>query len=324
MILHDDTDSLKDRVGAEAHVGVWEAILPIEESLVKLGHRSRRISVGAGVTDLIQKIQNWRPDLVFHLAETAFGDTIGEAHLASLLDLLKCPHTSVGAEALIFCRDKLKAKSILREHGVLTPQHATSFDGRLPETLPMPPWISKPTLEDGSIGITSDAVTSDPIKLRRRVQRLHRLFSQPILIETYIAGREFNVGVVGEQVMPLAEIDFSGLPARSPGIVGYEAKWKYSSFQFKGTATLCPAPVSDAIAQRMYRVGLAALRALNVSGYARVDIRMDAKGQIYILEVNPNPDLSPIAGMAKMANIAGWGFDGLIDRILTHSLIRRH
>lgn len=321
-ILHDDTEILRGREGEEAHVGVWEAILPIEESLVRTGHRIARLSLGAGVPRVIQTLLVSKPDLVFHLAETAFGDTLGEARVAAMLDLLAIPHTSASPDTLLLCRDKLKTKAVLREHGILTPPHAVSFDGRLPDRLPVPPWISKPTLEDGSIGVTADAVTSNPLKLRRRVTALYRKLRQPILIESYIEGREINVGVVGEDILPLVEIDFTNLPGKFPKIVNFESKWKYDTIHFKCTKTVCPAPVPPALSDRICRAGRSALSALNVRGYSRIDLRMDPAGRIYILEVNPNPDLSPIAGMAKMADTAGWGFDGLIRRILAGSLRR--
>lgn len=317
VVLHDDTEKLEGMEGSEAHVGVWEAILPIEESIAHLGHGLRRLSIGSGIPNVIEELQKCPPAVVFHLAETAFGDTMGEAHIASMLDLMGIAHTSASPQALLLCRDKLKAKSILREYGIQTPPHAVSFDGSLPEILPPPPWISKPTLEDGSIGITSDAVTSDPVKLRRRVQALFGSFHQPILIESFIVGREFNVGVVGSDVLPLSEIDFTGLPKDLPAIVGYESKWQYDTVHFKGTTTVCPASIPSVVGDRIIRVGLSALSAFDVQGYARVDIRMENNGQLYVLEINPNPDLSPIAGMAKMAETAGWGFDGLIHKILS-------
>lgn len=320
VVLHDETETLRGREGEEAHIGVWEAILPIEESLAKLKHRPIRLSLGLGTSKVIAALEASKPDVVFHLAETAFGDTIGEAQVAAMLDLLHLPHTSASPDALLLCRDKLKAKAVLREHGISTPPHAVSLDGTLPARLPVPPWISKPALEDGSIGIESDAVTSDPVKLRRRVHALFGKLRQPILIETYIDGREFNVGVVGDDVLPLSEIDFSKLPAGESRIVNFESKWKYDTVYFKGTTTVCPAPVDAAARDRINLIGLNALAALNVRGYSRVDLRMDNRGQLYILEVNPNPDLSPIAGMAKMAETAGWGFDGLIDRILKMAL----
>lgn len=323
VLLHDDTEGLRGREGEEAHVGVWEAILPIEESLKRMRHRVGLLSLGMGLPKVIQTLQDKKPDVVFHLAETAFGDTIGEARIAALLELLNIPHTSAAPDALLLCRDKFKAKAVLKEHGIQTPPHAISFDGRLPASLPIPPWISKPTLEDGSIGVAGNAVTSDPVALRRRVRMLYKTLRQPILIESFIAGREFNVGAVGHELLPPAEIDFSKLPDSLPKIVNFESKWKYDSDYFKFTKTVCPAPVSPALRDRIIRMGAAALAALNVRGYARVDFRMDHTEQLYILEVNPNPDLSPIAGMAKMAETAGWGFDGLIKRILAFSKKRR-
>ena len=316
VLLHDETEDLRGREGEEAHVGVWEAILPIQESMARLGHRTRTVSLGMGIDKLVRALVKDRPDVVFHLAETAFGDTMGEARVTSLLDLLNLPHTSAPPDALLLCRDKLKAKAVLGEYGVFTPPHAISTDGTLPENLPLPPWISKPTLEDGSIGVTADAVTSDPLRLRRRVGSLYRKLRQPILIESYIAGREINVGVVGDEVLPLAEIDFSRLPEGAARIVGYESKWKYDTVYFKCTQTLCPAHLPAALRDRIVQVGRTVLGALNVRGYTRIDLRLDRHNRIYVLEVNPNPDLSPIAGMAKMAVTAGWGFDGLITRIL--------
>lgn len=322
VILHDNTDKLRGREGSESDVAVWETIYPLEESLHRLGHRSRRLNVGGGIPSLIKSLDASRPDLVFHLAETAFGKTLGESRLTALFEILGIAHTSSPPEALVICMDKLKTKAVLREMGISTPPHAVSFDGRLPNLLPMPPWISKPTLEDGSLGVNYDAVTSDPRRLARRVRKLHQTFRQPILIESFIDGREFNVGVVGEDVLPLVEIDFSGIPGASPRIVGYDSKWMYESAYFKGTTMICPAPVSASLRDRIHRLGKAALRAVNVSGYTRMDLRMDKEGNLYILEINPNPDLSPIAAMAKMAAVAGWGFDGLVDRILNFSLNR--
>ena len=323
VVLHDDTKMLENREGSEAHVGVWEAILPIEESLKRQGHRMKRVSLGKGIAPFIQTMQKSPPDVVFHLAETAFGDIIGEARMTALLELLNIPHTSAATDAILLCRDKLKTKAFLQERGILTPAHAVSFDGRMPDRLPIPPWISKPTLEDGSIGVTGDAVTSDPLNLRRRIHALHSKMRQPILIESFIDGREFNLGIVGDDALPLAEIDFTKLPKDSPRILAYESKWKYETAYFKCTTTVCPAPIPAGLRDRLIRVGRAALDALNVRGYSRVDFRVDSSQQIYILEVNPNPDLSPIAGMAKMAETAGWGFDGLVNRILAFALRRR-
>lgn len=319
-VLHDNTEKLKDVEGGEAHVGVWEAILPVEESLRNLGHRMRRISLEFGISEVVKSLQEFKPNVVFHLAETAFGDTVGEARVAGLLELLNIPHTSASPDAVLLCRDKLKTKAVLRAMGISTPPYAVSFDGRVPQTLPMPPWISKPSLEDGSIGISTDAVTSDPPRLRQRVQTLFKKMRQPVLIESYIDGREINIGVVGDEILPLAEISFAGLPAKAAKIVNYESKWKYDTAYFKGTTTLCPAPIDNALRDRICRIGRRALAALNVRGYSRIDMRMDRAGQIYILEVNPNPDLSPIAGMAKMAEAAGWQFDGLIAKILNFSI----
>ncbi|MBI4179888.1 ATP-grasp domain-containing protein [bacterium] len=316
VILYDESRALMDSDEKEAHLGVWESIRAVEISLRRLGYRVRRVSLGSGINAVFKQLQNSRPKAVFHLAETAFGETNGESRMAALLDLLGIPHTSSSAESLSLCRDKLAANAVLREHGILTPPMAVSVDGRLPKTLPPKPWITKPSQEDGSIGIFADSVTAAPRKLRSDVKNLYRKFRQPILIESFIAGREFNVGVVGREVLPVSEIYFSGMPRGRPNILGYESKWKYDSPEFKGSQTRCPAAAPAGLKERLNRVGLSALAALNVEGYARVDFRVGARNRIYVLEVNPNPDLSPVGGLSKMAAAAGWGYDGLVSRIL--------
>ncbi|MBI4179084.1 hypothetical protein HY522_06665 [bacterium] len=322
-VLHDDTESLKDTEGSEAHIAVWETIHAVEETLGRLGHRHSRISLGAGVSPVLSRLQSSPPDIVFHLAETAFGETLGEARVTGMLELLGIPHTSTSPAALLLCRDKLKTKAVLQERGIPTPPHAVSFDGTLPEILPPPPWISKPSLEDGSMGVMADAVTSDPAALRARVAALYRAYNQTILIETYLNGREFHFGVVAGEILPLVEIDFSDFPSSASRIIGYESKWLYDTVYCKSARTVCPAPVDPSLRDRISTLGMAALRALGVDGYARLDFRTDPDNRIYLLDVNPNPDLSPLAGMAKMADAAGWGFDGLVDRILNYALRSR-
>ena len=196
---------------------------------------------------------------------------------------------------------------------------AISRDGNLPAALPPAPWISKPAREDGSSGIGIDAVTGDRKTLARRVRRLYEAFRQTVLIESYIDGREFCVGVVGAAMLPVSEVDFSGYPEGEPRIVAYEAKWRPDTDYFRGTTTRCPAPIPPELSRRLASLGRSALDAMGVHGYGRVDMRGDASGQFFILEVNPNPDLSPDAGLARMADAEGWGYNGLVERILARA-----
>lgn len=323
ILLHDDTELLRDEDNSEAHLGVLETFEPVKSALRRTGHQVRYLSLSKGLPRVLGDLAKARPNVVFHLAETFGGDTSGEPRIAAMLELLGIPHTSAGSDTLLICRDKIKTKCILRACGIPTPPYAVSVYGRMPNLLPPPPWIAKPSMEDGSIGVPADAVTSNPLALRRRIRNLHRQTGAPVLIESFVDGREFSVSVVGGKALPVSEIDFSKLPAGCPRVVSYESKWKPDTDYFRGTVTTCPAPISAAVQGQISRLGRKTLEVLGVRGYARVDLRMDLQGRLFVLEANPNPDLAPGAGLAKTAEAEGWDYDELISRILRAALERR-
>jgi D-alanine-D-alanine ligase len=217
---------------------------------------------------------------------------------------------------LIRARDKARAKALFDHARIPTPAYAVSGHGELPVALPRAPWIAKPTLEDGGVGIAYAPPTRGLAQLAERVCVLHQRFGQPILIETFVGGREFQVGIVGSELMPIVEIDFSGLPLGGPRIVGYETKGKYDSTAFEASDRVCPAEVSDALGERIRQLARRTGETFGVQRCTRLDIRMDDQDGLYVLDVNPNPDLSPASTMHVMAEAAGWGFDGMVRRLL--------
>jgi D-alanine-D-alanine ligase len=190
------------------------------------------------------------------------------------------------------------------------------LNGELPDALPRAPWIAKPSLEDGSVGIPCAPATRSRGQLAERVRTLYERFLEPILIETFVGGREFEIGMLGSEMLPILEIDFSGLPRDRPRMIGYETKWKYESVEFQGVRRVCPAPVSDALSERLLALGRRTCEVFGVRRCTRLDIRMDEQDGLHVLDVNPNPDLSPVASLYLMAEVAGWGFDGFVQRLL--------
>ncbi len=316
VVLHDDKEAFHGPAGQEAFVCVWEAIEDVEGALTRLGHRHRRLSLGEGLAKVARDLEQDAPDVVFHLAETVRGDAVAEAQVAAFLELLAVAHTSESQEALIRARDKVRVKGLLHEAGVQTPAYGVSLDGGLPGPLPPPPWIAKPALEDGSVGIESRAVFARPEDLAERVTLLHRTFRTPILVESFAGGREFHAGVVGDVWLPLVEIDFSALPAGYDSVCSYASKWSCDSAEFEGVRYTCPARASTELADRLLRTAAAAARAIGVSRYCRFDLRLDEHDAVHVLDVNPNPDLSACATMAKMAEVDGMGFDAMVQRLL--------
>jgi D-alanine-D-alanine ligase len=245
----------------------------------------------AAVTDVLRRAGHEvrGGDLVFNLCESP------ETEAAAVTNL-DVPFTGSGPEALALCLDKARTKQALAARGIRVP--GTGF-----------PAIVKPARQDASIGIDFDSVVRNPAELERALARL----GEPAIVEEFIDGREFNVGIVGDEPLPVSEIEFSGLPAR---IVTYAGKWVPGSPDDRGTTPVCPARISSRLRDRLWAVTRQCVDILGVRGYARVDFRMDARDRLYVLEVNPNPDLSPDAGLARQAAAAGWSYDELILRIV--------
>ena len=140
-------------------------------------------------------------------------------------------------------------------------------------------------------------------------------------MQEFLDGRELNVGILGDEVLPVAEIDFATMPPSHWRLVSYAAKWDAGSAEDLGSVARCPAPLDEELAGRARCLALEAWRAVDGSGYGRVDLRADGDGRLHVLEVNPNPDLSPVAGLARMASAAGYGYAELIDRIVREAAL---
>ena len=172
----------------------------------------------------------------------------------------------------------------------------------------------KPAAEDASAGLDRQSVVADRKSLKARIAAMTEQFDE-VLVQQYIAGREFNVGIVGERTLPVAEIDFSTMPEGTWPILTYAAKWHVGSPEDLGSRPVCPAQISQRFADRLCRLAETAWRTMQGKGYGRVDIRVDDTGRPWVLEVNPNPDLTDEAGLSRMAKAAGWDYSELIRRI---------
>jgi D-alanine-D-alanine ligase len=223
---------------------------------------------------------------------------------------------------------KHKAKDVLRGAGVPTPEAAVlTAPDVSPVTLPFP-LIVKPVREDASVGITADSVVHDRAALERQVTFVLARYRQPALVERYIEGREIYVSMLGRadggvQILPLYEIDFSEMPPGCPRIVSFDGKWVESSPEFRGTKPVPCEGLSPATLSRIAEVAETAFAAMELRDYARLDVRLAADGIPYVIDVNPNCDLSEGAGFARAARAAGLGYDDVVRRIVDLALQRR-
>ncbi|MEM2401737.1 MAG: ATP-grasp domain-containing protein [Candidatus Bathyarchaeia archaeon] len=308
-----------------AEVEVLDQVRAVQETLEKLGIRYCEIPLKDDIEEAIKVLRGYRPDVVINLCEGFMGDSSLEMHIPAILEVLRIPYTGSGPLALGLCQNKGLAKAILRAHGVPTPNYQV-IDGwaeRVKCELRFP-LIVKPLREDASIGITRDSFVRSLGELERQVKYINRVYEQPALVEEYVDGREFNVSILGNEeptVLPISEIIFDF--DEEPKIVDYAAKWLKESEEYAKTRPICPAEVSPELKGAIEETALKAYRALQCRDYARVDIRLDKNTKKpYVLEVNPNPDISPEAGFARSLRAAGISFEEFIMRIICFALKR--
>lgn len=291
----------------------------IFEALEKLGHDPSYVVLD-GTDKTLFSLARYETDLFFNLVESYGGDDQKEMHVAAFLDLLGRPYTGASPQGLYLAQDKALAKKIFAFHGIRTPFFATCYQGKLEHSHDISfPLIVKPTSEDASIGIDKDSVVGSIKELMERIQYLQEEFESPALIEEYIEGREIYAGVIGNQspeVLPLIELDLSRLPAGMPKVAGTEVKWDKESEAYKATKSAPVDDLDEASIERLSETALNVYRTLKLRDYARIDMRLTDKGELYVIEANPNPWLSSNSEFFMAAKKSGRSYADMIEEIV--------
>ena len=295
----------------------------LEEALHAHGDETFRAVVTDDIDPLIVQLRREAPDLVFNMAEAFAGKSALESNVAALLNLLGLRYTGSSPSGLMVAGDKALTKKILSFHEIKTPQFATVFRGALDSVGNLTfPVIVKPPQEDASLGITSKSVVHDIKELFEAMHGLQKEFKSPVLVEQYVEGREFYVGVLGNAsatALPVIELDFSKFPADKPRIASYAAKWGEegdgTGAEFAGTESIFPTNVEPELLERMQHVAVEAFDALRLRDYGRIDLRVTPEGEIFVIEVNPNCYLEKSGEFARAAEKSGLAYPALIERI---------
>jgi len=287
----------------------------IRDALVRLGNRSDVVPVGPDLAGL-EAVLATRPDLVFNLVEAIGGDGALAGLVPAELDRRGIRYTGSRARVMRACIDKVATKRNMIDAGLPTPAWSLTGDD-LPE---VPTVIVKSLTEHASVGIDARSVVPRALASAEIAAREGR-YGGRFFAEAYVDGREFNLSVLdgrhGPEVLPPAEIEFVGFPADRPRIVDYEAKWEVGSFAFENTPRRFGFPPADRkLLKTLSGLARKTWDLFDLSGYARIDFRVDATGRPWILEVNTNPCLAPDAGFFAAAAVAGLGYDDLIARIV--------
>jgi len=300
--------------------------LEVMRTLKALGHDGKALGVAEELSPIRQQVAEWRPHIVFNVL-THFHDVATyDAHVVSFLELLKQPYTGCNPRGIVLAGDKALSKKILAWHRIPCPAFAVFAPGcrtvRLPARMTFP-IIVKSAVEHGSTGIAQASVVHDDKGLRERVEFMHRTLSTDAIAEQFIEGRELTVSVLGNerlQVFPPWELWFENLPQRSEAIQTSRVKWDDDYAERIGTRTGPARTLPKDKVHEVEHIARRTYRALDLSGFARVDLRMDNDGRLYVIEANCNPDLTPGEDFPASAKAAGLDYAQLLQRIINLGL----
>ena len=284
------------------------------------GFAVRSLNLRERLTPLHALLRKDAPQVVFNLVEFFRDDAALEAAVAGVYDLYGVPYTGSPPFVLGLCRRKALAKQVLLANGVPTPRYKVIRTGRFPRRHGLHyPLIVKPAHEDASLGVWKESVAHSLSELETAIEWLVAERKTPILIEEFIEGREIHVAVLGNappRALPIVEYDFSQVSTGHPPIISYDVKWNPLNETYHQVHEVCPAPLPRRLVRRINAVALDASRVTGCRDYARIDMRLTPDGRIYLLEVNPNPDLTEGVSFMLAAEQAGLSFGATLRRII--------
>jgi D-alanine-D-alanine ligase len=306
---------------SDKEIEEWRTEYDVTTTLRQLGHEVRCMGVLDSLTELRSAIADWEPDIVFNLLEEFDGIVTYDQHVVAFLELMRQPYTGCNPRGLLLSRDKTLAKQLLAFHRIATPQFAVFRRGarvHVPRKLRFPLFV-KSTVEDASLGIAQASVVEDAARLKERIAFVHDQIRSDALVEEYIEGRELYVGILGNERLtrlPVWEMVFGSLPDSLPAIATRKVKWD-KRYQAKyGITTHAATDLPPAVLATLDRLSRRIYRTLGLSGYARMDFRVNAQGQVYVLEANANPNLEAAEDFAESARAAGTSYGELLERLM--------
>lgn len=297
----------------------------VKQALLKLGHEVTVIGVYDDLGPIRRNIEEWKPHIVFNLLEDFAGNSAFDYYVVSYLEMLETPYTGCNPRGLLLSRDKALSKKLMSYHHIDVPDFQVfSYRKKLGRVRKLPyPMIVKSLIEEGSVGIAQASYVENEQQLRERVAVLHDMTKGDAIAEQYIDGRELYITVLGNsrlEVLPFRELVFDKVDDGLPRIATYKVKWDYKYRDRWGIDYQFARNLPAGIPERLIRVCKRIYRVLDLSGYARIDLRLTSEGKIYILEANPNPAIAGNDESAFAAEKAGISYEQLIQRILNFGL----
>ncbi len=305
---------------------VTEEYEALVRALAQEGFEATLLNLEDDLGRLQELCERQKPDVVFNLVEIFHGDPALEAAVAGVLDLHKIPYTGASPFVLELCQRKALTKLILMREGIPTPRFKLLTTPEIPQRHGLRyPLIVKPAREDASLGVDPGSVVRELGQLQARVAKIFEQFNQPALVEEYVDGKELHIAVIGNsppESLPIIEFDFAALPEDHPPIITFDVKWNPLEFAYHRVHSRCPAQLEPEVEQQVRQLAVQAFEATGCRDYARIDLRLTPDLKPFILEVNPNPDLTEGVSFMEAAEIAGYNFSRTIRRIVECALAR--
>jgi D-alanine-D-alanine ligase len=300
----------------------WRTEYDVISTLKSVGHEVQALGVHDDLGDIRRLAAEWKPHIAFNLLEGFDDVTIFDQNVVSHLELLKLSYTGCNPRGLLLARDKSLSKKLLAYHRIAVPEFEVFRSGRpirRPKRLTFP-LIVKSLTQEASIGISQASVVDTDEKLKERVTFIHQSIGTAAIAEQYIEGRELYVGILGNQVLqalPVWELFFTNMPADARRIATDRVKWSAKYQKKYGIDSDAARDLSEEKCGEIQHLCKRAYRALELSGYARIDLRMDEQGNIWVLEANPNPQIARGEDFAASAEKAGVSYETVLQRILS-------
>ena len=326
VLMHEDLVPPVSPEGySDKEIAEWATEYDVVAGLQKLGHDVYMLGVGSDLGPIRDAFSESKPHIAFNLLVHFHGVAVYDQHVVSYIELLRKPYTGCNPRGLMLARDKALSKQLLTFHRVPAPRFIVVPVGRKvhrPERLKFP-LLVKSVNEEASLGISQASVVTGDDKLKERVEFMHETFGVDVIVEEYIDGRELYVGVMGNQrleTFPVWELPFEKLPDNAPHIATAKLKWDLEYQKKYEIKTRRAQDLPEGAEQYIMKLCKRVYRALHLSGYARMDLRLAEDGRVYVLEANPNPDLKYGEDFAESAHAAGVTYEKLLQRMLNLGL----
>ena len=322
LIPPEDIDGLSDK-----ELDVFRSEYNVYSTLVNLGHEVRVLGVLDSLSELRKVVREWQPHVVFNMLQEFSGITAYDPYVVAYLEMIRQRYTGCNPRGLMLSRDKVLTKQVLAWHRIATPAfHLFPYGKHFKEPrkgkLRFPLFVKSAT-EDASVGISQASIVEDMSQLRERVEFIHEKVQSDALVEEYIEGREFYIGVMGNTrltTLPVWEMHFGTLADVQAGIATARVKFDRNYQKKHGIRTGPAEGLSKTDMEKLSRLGKRIYRALHMCGYARLDLRMRDDGKVFLLEANANPDLAYGEDFAESAESVGISYEKLVTRIVNLGL----